>query len=189
MEGPIAALRLRARYGCRVITDVMDAWPETLLQALSGPPRSSSTLSMRGKWLMRLGRLALWPYAHMLRRACSESDAVSAQSETFAAFAKAHGAHSAVHVCYLGGAVPADSANSANVEHRTSNVEGRTKGSANVELGTRNVVGTSGHPSFTTAPKGIIKATDGANSEVSTNNQQPRKLRLLYLGGFFIACP
>ena len=36
MEGPMAALRLRARFGCRVITDVMDAWPETLQLALGG---------------------------------------------------------------------------------------------------------------------------------------------------------
>lgn len=89
MEGPVASFRLKARYRCRVITDVMDAWPETLLQALPS-------------WASGLGRLCLFPYYKMLRQACLESDAVSAQSQTFADFAKQHGFQGDVHVCYLG---------------------------------------------------------------------------------------
>lgn len=112
MEGPIAALRLRGRYGCRVITDVMDAWPETLLQALPAARMANSEgrmakdggLCMRASSfvLRSLAKLMLWPYYRMLRRACRESDAVSAQSETFADFAKQHGATGDIHVCYLG---------------------------------------------------------------------------------------
>lgn len=104
MEGPIAALRLRKRYGCRVVTDIMDAWPETLLQAVP---------ATGGKLLKSLGRLALLSYYRMLRRACRESDAISAQSQTFADFARQHGARGEIHVCYLG----------ANAVSAISNVE------------------------------------------------------------------
>jgi len=89
MEGAIAALRLRELYGCRVVTDIMDMWPNTLLQAL---PSS----------LAPLGNILLRPYRKMLRRACAESDAISAQSHAFASFAIENGASSSVYVCYLG---------------------------------------------------------------------------------------
>ena len=97
----MAALRLKERYGCKVVTDIMDAWPETLLQAT---PRGIEN----GKWRMAnillcaAGRIALRPYERMLRRACRESDAVSAQSEAFAQFARQNGASGDIHVCYLG---------------------------------------------------------------------------------------
>ena len=143
MEGPIAALRLRKRYGCRVVTDIMDAWPETLLHALPRCERSKgdgsdalqpSSVSLRCEqsesvgvpplgghsdgsdalqpsvdtsgWLKSLGRLLLFPYYRMLRRACRESDAISAQSQTFADFARQHGARGEIHVCYLGANAP-----------------------------------------------------------------------------------
>jgi len=107
MEGPIAALRLRKRYGCRVVTDMMDAWPETLLQALDPSGQRTEVRGQRaGGWLKSVGRLLLSPYYRMLGRACRESDAVSAQSETFADFARQHGAKGEVHVCYLGADTP-----------------------------------------------------------------------------------
>lgn len=90
MEGPMAALRLKQRFGCRVVTDVMDTWPDTFLQVL---PRG----------LHFLGRVALCPYYRMLRKACAESDAISAQSHAFAGYARSAGASREVHVCYLGG--------------------------------------------------------------------------------------
>lgn len=89
MESPIMALRLRQRYGCRVVTDVMDTWPATLLQAVPS-------------WVSGLGRLLLQPYWQMLRKACAESDAICAQSHAFADFARSHGAAGEIHVCYLG---------------------------------------------------------------------------------------
>lgn len=89
MEGPVAALRLRVHFGCRVITDVMDTWPETLLQAAPA-------------WAIVAARLVLWPYRHMLRRACRGSNAICAQSKAFAGFARHHGAGTNIHVCYLG---------------------------------------------------------------------------------------
>lgn len=137
MDGATVALKLKARYGCRVVTDIMDVWPETLLQAVL-------KYSVRGtftyKLLEHVGRIVLYPYWRMLRRACVESDAISAQSNAFADYAKQHGATSEVHVCYLG-------------------AEGTTGGSAAASSG-----------DSTHAP------------QLSTNNQQPRKLRLLYLG-------
>lgn len=90
LEGPTAALALKQRFGCRVVTDVMDAWPDTLLQACPG-------------WARGLGRLLLKSYERMLEGACLKSDAVSAQSHQFADYARAHGAKGAIHVCYLGG--------------------------------------------------------------------------------------
>ncbi len=106
----MAALRLRKRYGCRVITDVMDTWPETLLQAVQKPGGRGQKPEVRDQWASRflsavlcsLSSVLLWPYWQMLRKACAESDALSAQSYAFADFAKTHGAAGEVHVCYLG---------------------------------------------------------------------------------------
>ena len=102
MEGAMAALKLRKRYGCRVVTDIMDAWPETLEQAL--PAAKNWEL---GAWNLSgpLGSVLsalLYPYRRMLRRACAESDAVCAQSYAFAEFATKHGAPEQPYVCYLG---------------------------------------------------------------------------------------
>lgn len=99
MEGPIAALRLRESFGCRVVTDVMDAWPDTLLQVLP-------------HWAAPVGHLVLNSYYRMLRQALRGSDAVSAQSRSFAEFAKVHGAKSDPYVCCLGAeAISVGSAN------------------------------------------------------------------------------
>ena len=96
MEGPMAALRLRARFGCRVITDVMDAWPETLLLAAVG----GNVGRFEGGKLWFAKRL-LYPYARMMRRACREADAVCAQSQAFAAHARGYGATGDIPVFYL----------------------------------------------------------------------------------------
>lgn len=99
MEGPIAALRLKKRYGCAVIADVMDAWPQTLLQVVPS-------------WARGLCRLCLTPYFKMLSRACSESDAISAQSEAFAQLARNFGSRGSEYVCYLGAERPLETASS-----------------------------------------------------------------------------
>lgn len=80
MEGPIAALEIKHRYGCRVVTDIMDAWPRTLLQAVPF-----------GRLGRTLGGLTLYPYWRMLRKSLFGSDALSAQSKQFADFAREHG--------------------------------------------------------------------------------------------------
>jgi glycosyltransferase involved in cell wall biosynthesis len=144
MEGPIAALALRAHFKCRIVTDVMDAWPETLLQAVP-------------KWAHGLGRLALLPYTRMLRRACSEADAVSAQSKAFSSFAKKHGATGDIHVCYLG---------AERVARREGDCPQPLKTEALSAAGLDAVSSSY--------------STHGTQS--ASNNQQPSKLRLLYLG-------
>lgn len=90
MEAAGSALALRKRFQCRVIVDVMDAWPQTLEQAL---PRI-----FRGY----LTKLILSPYWFRLRQACRSADAVCAQSESFATFAVQNGAAEMPYVCYLG---------------------------------------------------------------------------------------
>ena len=92
MEGPIAALRLKKHFGCKVVTDVMDAWPETLLQAMPSFGGIGRTI----------GNLLLGSYWRLLKRAILGSDGFSAQSETFSEFIARHGWDSHVEVCYLG---------------------------------------------------------------------------------------
>lgn len=92
MEGPMAALKFKELYGCKVVTDVMDAWPETLLQAMPN-------IGGLGRGV---GNLVLRPYWKMLRQAMAGSDAISAQSESFASYARSHGFSGLSHVCYLG---------------------------------------------------------------------------------------
>ena len=95
LEGPMAALELKAHFGCKVITDLMDAWPKTLLQV------------MPFGWAGRiLGSLALYPYSRMLKRAMKESDVVTAQSETFVRYAEANGWIGQSLVAYLGAEKP-----------------------------------------------------------------------------------
>lgn len=106
MEAPVAALELRRQFGCRVVLDVMDAWPEVLVQGLQRPPRPGSgegtPPSKGGDFFSRVGRLGLWPYFRMLRRACREADAVCAQSQAFADYAQSFGATGEIPVYYLG---------------------------------------------------------------------------------------
>lgn len=91
MEGPVAALELSQKYGSRVVTDIMDTWPETLLQA--------APLGAFGRFL---GSLMLRGYWRMLRKSVSQSHGLSAQSKRFAAYAKCYGGRQDAYVCYLG---------------------------------------------------------------------------------------
>ena len=88
MEGACAALELRREFGCKVIVDIMDAWPQTLQQAIPLPSV--------------IGNVLLCPYWHMLRRILAESDGCTAQSYAFAEFARKYGWRGPVEVCYLG---------------------------------------------------------------------------------------
>jgi len=106
MEAPVASLELRRQFGGKVVLDVMDAWPEVLAQALRKPPRPRSAggtpPSKGGEFFSRIGRVGLWPYFRMLRRACREADAVCAQSQAFADYARGFGATGTIPVYYLG---------------------------------------------------------------------------------------
>lgn len=160
MDGATVALKLKAKYGCKVVTDIMDVWPETLLQAVL-------KYSVRGtftyKLLEHVGRIALYPYWRMLRRACVESDAISAQSNAFAEYAKKHGATREVHVCYLG-------------------AEGAIDDSCGLD--SRNRKKTSTNPSLTTeATQTEAFSAEDPDLPLSNLSTFPqRSLRLLYLG-------
>ena len=105
LEGARAGLRLATFFGAKGIVDFMDDWPATWLQVV---PRSSAEIGKLRNWGIWLGqgagRLLLWPWFRMARWIYSNADAVSAQSQAFAARAKALGFQGEVHVCYLGGA-------------------------------------------------------------------------------------
>lgn len=76
METGAVALELGRQCGAKVVLDVMDAWPATLVQSLSRKP-----------WLRKLARVAVQPYERAMRRYCREADGVCAQSEAFARYA------------------------------------------------------------------------------------------------------
>ena len=160
MDGAAVALKLKAKYGCKVITDIMDLWPDTLLQAVL---KYSAKDTFTYKLLEHVGRIALYPYWRMLRRACVESDAISAQSNAFAEYAKKHGATGEVHVCYLG-------------------AEGAT--GATCGLDSRNRKKTSTNPSLTTeATQTEVFSAEDPDLPLSNLSTFPqRSLRLLYLG-------
>lgn len=110
MEAPVAALELRRQFGCRVVLDVMDAWPETLQLALCAPEvggRRSEVGECKfrnhhSSFINYLSSIILFPYSRMLQRACREADAVCAQSQAFADFARRFGATGKIPVYYLG---------------------------------------------------------------------------------------
>lgn len=99
MEAGGVALRLGKRYRCRVVLDVMDAWPDTLLLAVS-------TANHRWGWANGLvrgfGTVLLTPYRRMMRRYCREADRICAQSQAFADYARSFGATGEIPVFYLG---------------------------------------------------------------------------------------
>ncbi|MGF1529886.1 MAG: glycosyltransferase family 4 protein [Puniceicoccaceae bacterium] len=92
METGAVALRLGRQFGCKVVMDVMDAWPDSLL--LAAPPVPG------GRWI---GRLLLKPYRSLFKSYCHGVDAVIAQSEAFADHARRFGWKGEVPIFYLGG--------------------------------------------------------------------------------------
>lgn len=98
MEAGSVALKLGRKYGARVVLDVMDAWPDTLLLAAA---------MTYGKWRMAnaifrgFGHIALWPYSRMMRRYCRGADAICAQSKAFVEYARSFGATVDIPVFHL----------------------------------------------------------------------------------------
>ena len=107
VEGPTAALKLKRHFACKLVVDVMDAWPDTLLQVLPGV----------GSWGQGVGRFVLAAYYRQLRQALRHADGICAQSQAFADFAQKHGAAGAVEVFYLG-AGPAELERTEDGERR-----------------------------------------------------------------------
>lgn len=91
MEVGSAALRLGRLHGVKVVMDVMDAWPDILVETVApaGPLRA-------------LASLLATPYARAMRAYCRRCDGICAQSRTFAEFAVHKGAAEMPAVFYLG---------------------------------------------------------------------------------------
>jgi glycosyltransferase involved in cell wall biosynthesis len=98
LETPEAAFSLQAKFGGRVVIDLMDTWPDTFYQALPLPGR---------KLRARVGACLFYAYRRMLRDALNRCDAVTAQSNAFVDWAKGYGLRDKpAHVCYLGADLP-----------------------------------------------------------------------------------
>jgi glycosyltransferase involved in cell wall biosynthesis len=96
LETAGAAFRLRERWGCRVIVDIMDAWPESFLRVLPGPPFVRD----------RLGRILLGGWFAAAHRAYRGADALAGVSESYLRLAREAGARCRMKLCYHGADIP-----------------------------------------------------------------------------------
>lgn len=87
------ALRLRNRFKCRVVIDIVDAWPETFLRLMPGKGGGSRVA----------GRVLLAPLFSAAARAYCAADGITAVARTFLLLPKHAGSHSPTHLTYLGG--------------------------------------------------------------------------------------
>lgn len=71
----------KARFGCRAVLDVMDAWPDAFASLLPGPR------FLKGPML----RAALAPLFALSRKGFAAADAITATSETYLALARRRG--------------------------------------------------------------------------------------------------
>jgi glycosyltransferase involved in cell wall biosynthesis len=88
-----AAARLRARWGCRAVLDVQDAWPENFQQLLPG-------------FVKPLGPALLWPLHRIASRAYRGADAVSVVSDSYTEFVRKAGRTTDPAVFRLGISLP-----------------------------------------------------------------------------------
>lgn len=92
METADVARRFRDRWGCKVVLDVMDAWPENFARLIPGPD-----------WLRDiLWRLFCARAIRRARRAYRGADAVSAVGVTYLGLAMRYGCRAPRHLCYHG---------------------------------------------------------------------------------------
>lgn len=92
IETAATARRFRARWGCKCVVDVMDAWPENFHRLFPGPA-----------WLRDLlAGLLLAPLHRAARRAYREADAVSGVGLTYLNLAVRYGCRAPRHLCYHG---------------------------------------------------------------------------------------
>ena len=86
------ARQLRTKWGCKVVVDVMDAWPRSFHRVISGP-----------KWLKDLLGPLVFARAHASARcAFRQADAVVALGFSHLAFADSYGGKAPRHVSYPG---------------------------------------------------------------------------------------
>lgn len=124
MEAGALALRLGKRYGAKVVLDVMDAWPETLLRLPAaamanggwrmakvtafgaGGREPGAARKFRSSLIRHLSSFILSPYSRMMQRYCRKADAVCAQSQAFAEYARSFGASGEIPVFHLAAHAP-----------------------------------------------------------------------------------
>lgn len=106
METAKVAMQWRMLCGCRVVLDVMDAWPDNFLMLAPRLPEAKPIM-----------RTLLKPWLKQAQSIFQKVDAVSAQSETFAQWACQRGAVEAAHVCYLGASASASTRESVRVDY------------------------------------------------------------------------
>lgn len=99
-----SALALKREFGCKIVVDVMDAWPETFLRLI---PKSFRFLAP----------LALSPLSRMANRAYSQADLVTGVCDAYGKIALARGAKS--YLRFYHGISP------TNPKPRTTNCESR----------------------------------------------------------------
>ena len=86
------ARSFRKRWDCRVVVDIMDAWPENFYRLIPGP---AGLRSMLGHYLFA-------PLHAMARRAYRQADAVTGVGLTYLDLAVAYGCRAPRHLCYHG---------------------------------------------------------------------------------------
>jgi len=97
LDSAAACMKIKKRFGGRVILDVMDVWPNTFYQMLSFVP-----VSFRDA----VGRILFYPFHRQACYAARHCDALTAQSFSFVDWAKSLGfKNKPAHVCYLGSEV------------------------------------------------------------------------------------
>jgi glycosyltransferase involved in cell wall biosynthesis len=124
MEAGCVALKLGKRFGAKVVLDVMDAWPDTLLRLPAaamanggwrmakvtgfgaGGSEPGAARKFRSSFIRHLSSFTLSPYSRMMQRYCRKADAVCAQSQAFAEYARSFGASGEIPVFHLAAHAP-----------------------------------------------------------------------------------
>lgn len=89
---PKVAFKLRAKWGCRVVVDIMDAWPETFFRVIPGPLW----------WKKLLGHSCFLPLFVAARRAYRRADGISAVGRAYLELAKPHNHEVPSQLCFHG---------------------------------------------------------------------------------------
>lgn len=83
------AFRIRKLFGCRVVIDIVDSWPETFLRLIPGGDT--------------VGRVLIRPLFAEAARAYRGADGITAVARTFLELPRNTGSKAPTHLTYLGG--------------------------------------------------------------------------------------
>lgn len=92
IETAAVARHFRAKWGCKVVVDIMDAWPENFYRLIPGP-----------HWLREfLGKILFWRYHRAAKKAYRLANAVTGVGLTYLNLAVAYGCKAPRHLCFHG---------------------------------------------------------------------------------------